>query len=218
MAPTLSVPGQQLSDSILEWAFLLEVESPRFPAMAGPFELKRLWRKYREYRVNRKGRLSEGSLDGMRRDDLENPVLEEAGVIVVGLGMGTKHDVEHVEYGLDDDEDDDDDPRFINNPHGIGCSRTYEVPYDDFINSLSTSPASMSSRPPQEIDLDEIDGLRSLARLGPWKSEHIDMVKGKRKGREPGDSANDRYKFLLDRHSPRIRSPRTSFTLPRRTR
>lgn len=186
--------------------------------MAGPFELKRLWRKYREYRVEKKRRLSEDSLNSLGQESFENFVLDEGRVLVVGLGIDTKNEVEYVEDGLDDDDDDDDDPRFINNPHGIGCSRTYEVPYDDFVNSLSASPASTPHRPPPEIDPNEVDGLRALARLGPWKVEHIDMVKGKRKGREPGDSASDRYKFLLDGHSPRTKSARKSFTLPRRSR
>ncbi|CAF9922047.1 hypothetical protein IMSHALPRED_005319 [Imshaugia aleurites] len=162
--------------------------------MARSFELKRFWRRYREHRLTKK----------RRRDSEESMALEEATATMVGLGLGMKQEEEYVEI------EHDDDPRFINNPHGIGCSRTYEVPYDSATNSLSTSPASM--RPLLRREINGSDDLVSFRKLGAWKAESIDMVKGKRKGRMPGDSADDRYKFLLDRSA---KSSAKRFTLIR---
>lgn len=160
--------------------------------MAGPSELKKLWRRYREYRVTKKQRANQTTLESSSRDSKESMALEEATAMIVGLGLDTKQEEEYVEYALNDD------PRFINNPHGIGCSRTYELPYDSVASSFSTSPASTRSPVPREINVNESDELLSCPKPGAWKAESIDMAKGKRKGRMPGDSADDRYKFLLD--------------------
>ena len=138
--------------------------------------------------------------------------LDEANVMIVGLGIDTKREEEYIEYALDDD----DDPRFINNPHGIGCSKTYEeLPYESNTNSLSSSPASMRPLVSQETDTNENDELPSIPKLGAWKMESIDMVKGKRKGRMPGDSPDDRFKFLLDGTASRAKFSAKRFTLLR---
>lgn len=178
--------------------------------MAGPSELKRLWRKYREYRVTKKQRSSQASSESSSRDSKGSVELAEATSMIVGLGLDMKQEEECIEYALDDD-----DPRFINNPHGIGCSRTYEVPYDSVTNSLSTSPASMCPFVPRGINVDRSDELLSFSKPGGWKTESIDVVKGKRKGRMPGDSADDRYKFLLDGSASRAESSLKRFTLVR---
>ena len=159
--------------------------------MAGPSGLKSWWRKYREYRVTRKQRSSQASSESSSRDSNDSMALDEATTMVVGLGLDTKREEQFIEHAVDVD------PRFINNPHGIGCSRTYEEPYDAVTSSLSTSPASI--RPsPRRIDINESDELISFPKLATRRMESIDMVKGKRKGRMPGDSADDRFKFLLD--------------------
>lgn len=178
--------------------------------MGGPSELKRLWRKYREYRTTKKQRSSQASSGSSSRDSKGSMALEEATSMIVGLGLDTKQEEEYIGHALDDD-----DPRFVNNPHGIGCSRTYEVPYDSVTKSLSTSPASMRPLVPRETNMNESDELLSLPKLGSWKTESIDMVKGKRKGRMPGDSADDRYKFLLDGPASRAKSAAKRFTLVR---
>lgn len=178
--------------------------------MAGPTDLKRLWRRYREYRVTKKQKSSQASSESSSRDSKESTALEEATIMVVGLGLDTKPEEEHIEYARDDDH------RFINNPHGIGCSRTYEVPYDLATNSLlSTSPGSMRPRVPRRVNVDKSDALFSFPELGAWKTESIDTVKGKRKGRMPGDSADDRYKFLLDGPATRAKFSAKSFTMVR---
>ena len=153
----------------------------------------RLWRKFREYRINKKQQSSQESSECSSRDSKDSMVLDETAIIVVGLGLDLKQEEEYIDYLLDDD-----DPRFIGNPHGIGCSKTYEEPYFGVINSRSTSPTSVHALLPQEDEPNEGDRLLSFPNLGPWRSGSIDMVKGKRKGRMPGDSADDRYKFLLD--------------------
>ena len=130
--------------------------------------------------------------------------------MIVGLGLDMKQEEEYIEYALDDD-----DPRFRNNPHGIGCSRTYEVPYNSVTSSLSTSPASMRPLVPQENKINGSDELLSCPKLGAVKSERIDMVKGKRKGRMPGDSPDDQYKFLLDGPSSRAKPSAKGFRLVR---
>ncbi len=122
-------------------------------------------------------------------------VLDEGTIMAVGWGRDTKRGDVYVEYV-------DEDPRFINNPHGIGCSRTYEMPYE---SSLSNSPASSIAPARQEINPNDSDGWLPTPHLGRWRSESIDEVKGKRKGRMPGDSAEDRYKFLLDGPASRLR-------------
>ncbi|KAL9064182.1 MAG: hypothetical protein Q9161_009052 [Pseudevernia consocians] len=178
--------------------------------MAGSAELRRLWRKYREFRTPKKQRSSQASSGSSSRDSKGSMALEEATSMMVGLGLDTKQEEEYVEHALDDD------PRFVNNPHGIGCSRTYEVPHESVTNSLSTSPASMRPLVPRETNMNESDELLSFPKLGSWKTESIDMVKGKRKGRMPGDSADDRYKFLLDGPaSSRAKSTAKRFTLVR---
>ena len=177
--------------------------------MAGTSELKKLWRKYREYRVSKKQRSSQESSESLRQDSKGSMVLDEATIMVVGLGLASKQEEERIEYLIDDD------PRFIDNPHGIGCSRTYEEPYDSVMNSLSTSPASTRPVVPQDVDLNQGDGLLSFSKLRACKSESIDMVKGKRKGRMPGDSAEDRYKFLLDGSASRAKFSVKKFTLIR---
>lgn len=166
--------------------------------MVGPSELKRLWRKYREYRITKRRDSSGGSKESI--------ALDEATSTIVGLGLDTKQDEEYVEYVLYED------PRFINNPHGIGCSKDYEEPYSSNTTSFSSSPASMRHRVPRKIEINESAELRSFPTLGAWKTESIDMVKGKRKGRMPGDSADDRYKFLLDGPASRGRFSAKRFT------
>ena len=178
--------------------------------MAGTSELKRLWGKYRKYRITKKQRSSQASSESSSRDSKDSMALDEAAIMVVGLGLDLKQEEEYIEYLLDDD-----DPRFIGNPHGIGCSRTYEEPYVSVINSLSTSPASVHPLVLQEVEPNEGDRLLSFPNLGPWRSDSIDMVKGKRKGRMPGDSADDRYKFLLDGRASRSRFSAKRFTLVR---
>ena len=177
--------------------------------MAGTSELKRLWRKCREHRVTKKRRSSQPSSERSSRDSKDSMALDETAIVVVGLGLDVKQEEEYLEYQLDDD---DDDPRFIGNPHGIGCSRTYEEPYVSVIDSVSTSPASVRPRVHQEVEPIEGDQLLSFPNLGPWRSDSIDRVKGKRKGRMPGDSADDRYKFLLDGQASRSRFSAKRFT------
>ena len=182
--------------------------------MAGPSELKRLWRKYREYRVSKKQRSSQASSESSSRDSKDSVALDEACIMIVGMGLDSKEEEEeeeeYIEYLLDDD-----DPRFIDNPHGIGCSRTYEESYDSVMNSLSTSPASVCPIVPQETEPNEGDRLLSFPKLGPGRSESIDMVKGKRKGRMPGDSADDRYKSLLDGPASRAKFSAKRFSFVR---
>ena len=185
-------------------------------AMAGTFELKRLWKKYREYRITKKQRSSQESPESSSRDSKDTMILDEATVIIVGLGVDSKREEEYIEYILDDgDPHFDSDPRFVGNPYGIGCSRTYEEPYDGGINSVSISPASIRPLMPQEMEPIEDDRLLSPSKLGVWRSESIDMVKGKRKGRMPGDSADDRYKFLLDGTASRSKISAKRFSLVR---
>lgn len=190
--------------------------------MAGPFELKKLWTKYRPNRIAKKQRSSQASSESSSRDSKGSMALDEANVMMVGLGIDTKQEEGYIDYGYiehaldDDDVDVDDDPRFINNPHGIGCSKTYEeLSYDGSTNSFSSSPASTRPLVPREIDINESDELPSFPKLGAWKMESIDMVKGKRKGRMPGDSADDRFKFLLDGPASRAKSSAKRFTLVR---
>lgn len=167
--------------------------------MAGPFELKKLWGRYREYRVTKKQMASQTSSESSSRNSTESAALDEATALVVGMGLDTKQEEKYVEYALNDD------PRFINNPHGIGCSRTYELTYDSVANSLSTSPASTRPPLPREINVNETDERLSWPELGAWKAESIDTAKGKRKGRMPNDSVDDQYKFLLDGPASRTR-------------
>ena len=173
-------------------------------------ELKGLWRKYREYRTNKKQRSSRASSESSSRDSKDGMALDEATGMVVGLGLDLKPEEEYLEFLSDDD-----DPRFIDNPYGIGCSKTYEEPYISVIDPLPTSPASVRPLVPEEIEPIEGDRLPSFPNLGPWRSDSIDMVKGKRKGRMPGDSADDRYKFLLDGRASRSKSSAKRFTLVR---
>lgn len=178
--------------------------------MAGPAELKRLWRKYREYRVSKKRRRSSQATS--ESSSWDSAALEEAKMMVVGLGLDMKQEEEEewVAVALEQD------PRFVNNPTDIGCSRYYETPYDSVTNSpLSTSPASMRHRVPQYISVNESDEQLPFSKLGPWKPTSFDMMKGKRKGREPGDSAEDRYKFLLDRATSPARFSAKRFKLVR---
>ena len=177
--------------------------------MAGPSELKRLWRKYREYRITKKQTASQASSESSGRGSKENLGLDEAATMVVGLGLDTKQEEEYIENAPDDD------PRFINNPYGIGCSKTFEEPYDSVTNSLSTSPASMRPLVPRETNINENDDQFPPFKLGPCRVESIDMVKGRRKGRMPDDSADDRYKFLLDGPASRSRFSSKRFTLIR---
>ena len=174
-------------------------------------ELKRMWRKYREYRITKKQQSSQASSESSGRNSKDSMALDETAIVVVGLGLDVKQEEENIEYLIDDD-----DPRFIGNPHGIGCSRTYEMPYDSVMNSFSASPASVRPLVPQEVEPNEGDRLLSFPNLGPWRSESIDMVKGKRKGRMPGDSADDRYKFLLDGRASQSRFSAKRFTLVRK--
>ena len=177
--------------------------------MARPGELKRLWRKYREYRINKKRRSSQATSES---SSMDSAALEEAKIMVVGLGLDMKQEEaeECVAVALEQD------PRFVNNPTGIGCSRHYEAPYDSVTNSpVSTSPASMRQRVPQDISVNESDEQLPFSKLGPWKPTSFDMMKGKRKGREPGDSAEDRYKFLLDRAACQAKFSSKRFKLVR---
>ncbi len=127
-------------------------------------------------------RESEGSEGGDRKGSM---VLDEGTIMVVGLGLDSERKEVYIEYV--------DDPRFINNPHGIGCSRTYEMPHG---SSLSSSPASTTGPARQGVNANESDGVLPFPNLGQWKPDSIDMVKGKRKGRMPGDGTEDRYSRL----------------------
>ena len=134
-------------------------------------------------------------------------VLEEAVIMIVGYERDTKEKAEHFEYKPKGD------PRFIDNPHGIGSSKAYEAPYDSSSSSLSTSPASRRSLTPQETNTNESDGLLSSPKPRPSKTESIDLEKGKRKGRMPGDSADDRYKVLLAGPASQAKALTKIFTL-----
>ena len=150
------------------------------------FQLKRRWRKFREDRNNKKQRrTSQSSSENSSPGSKGSMTLDETKMIAAGLGV---------------------DPRFIKNPHGIGSSRTYEESYESVMQSLSTSPASSRPNVPQDIGPRDNDGLLPFANLRPPKPANIDMAKGKRKGRMPGDSADDRYKYLLDSLELRFRS------------
>lgn len=153
-------------------------------AMAGPFELKRLWGKYREYRAAKKQRC-QASSESSNPSSKGSMVLEEATGMIIGYGLDTKQEQQCIEYALDVD------PRFIDNPDGIGCSRTYEDPYVPY----------------------EFDEQFSFPKLAAWRTDSIDRVKGKRKGRMPGDSADDRYKSLLDILASRPKSSTKKFSL-----
>lgn len=163
--------------------------------MVGPSELRRLWRKYRRYRASKKRRSSQTSLENSSRDSNDSAALEEAKMMVIGLGLDTKEEEEEcVAFALEDD------PRFLNNPIGIGCSKYYEAPYDSVTMSpLSTSPSSMHHPlMPREISVNGSDEHLPFSKLGPWKPASEDMEKGKRKGRDPSDDAEGRYKYVLD--------------------
>ena len=175
--------------------------------MAGTRELKRLWRKYREYRITKKQR---SNSESSSRDIKASMALDETNIMVVGLGLDMKPEDEYIGYLLDDV-----DPRFVGNPHGIGCSKTYEEPYVSIMDSLPKSPASVHPRVPQKVGPNEDDRLLSFPNLKLWRSPSIDMVKGKRKGRMPGDSEDDRYKFLLDGPASRSRFSAKQFMLVR---
>lgn len=151
--------------------------------------------RYREYWATKK-KSRQASLESSSWDSNDSTALDEASIMIVGMGLDSKEEEEYEESN--ENFLDDDDPRFFNNPHGIGCSRTYEEPYDSVSNPRSPSSAPVRPLVPQEPKPNEGDILLSFPNLGPWRSEGIDMVKGKRKGRMPGDSADDRYKFLLD--------------------
>ena len=171
--------------------------------MANSSELKRLWRRYRESRGTKKqmsSQASSGSSNWLRSsswDSKASMVLDEATAMIVGLGLDMKPAEEFIEYALDDDDDDDGgDPRFRKNPHGIGCSRTFEVPY-----SPPISPASMRPPVPQGNNVGPRYEL-----LRAWKAKSIDFMTGKGKGRMPGDSADERYKVVLDGAASRAKS------------
>lgn len=161
--------------------------------------------------MTKKQRSSQASSESSSRDSKDSAALDEATTMIMGLGLGldTKQEEEYIEYAPDDD------PRFINNPHGIGCSKTYEEPYDSVTSSLSTSPASTRPPMPRRIKINQSDELFPFPELGTWKKESIDTVKGKRKGRMPGDSEDDRFKFLLDGPRSRVKFSAKSFTLVR---
>ena len=162
-------------------------------------ELKRLWRKYRQYRIDKKQQRSTRASSGSSsRDSKDSMVLDETAIVVVGLGLEVKRQEEEYIEDLLDYED----PRFIGNPVGIGCSKTYEESYVGFMDPLPTSPASMRPLVPRELEPNEGDRLL-FPELELWRSPSIDVVKGKRKGRMPGDSADDRYKYLLDGRASR---------------
>ena len=159
--------------------------------MAIRSELKRLWRRYRESRATKKLNSSQASSESSSRESKDSTVLDEATAIIVGLGLDMKPEEGFIEYAPDDDYDDDDggdDPRFHKNPHGIGCSRTFEVPYTPPI-----PPAAMRPTMPQGNNIGPRDEL-----LRVWKAKTIDFVKGKGKGRMPGDRADERYKLVLN--------------------
>ena len=161
--------------------------------------LKRLWRRYRESRATKKLMSSQASSGSSSRESKESIVLDEATAIIVGLGLDMKPDEGFIEYALDDDYDDDDDggdPRFRKNPHGIGCSRTFEAPYTPPI-----PPAAMRPPMPQGNNVGPRDEL-----LRVWKAKTMDFVKGKGKGRMPGDRADERYKIVLNGAASRAKS------------
>lgn len=178
--------------------------------MAGPSELKRLWRNYRNYRAAKK-EARQASWESLSSNSKDSIALDDGRIIIVGMGLDSKEEEEYAECSLDDD-----DPRFINNPYGIGCSRTYEEPYAGVENARSASPASVRSLVPQETDPNEGYRLPSFPNLGPWKPEDIDMVEGKRKGRMPDDSAEDRYKLELDGLATRSKFSAKRFSLVRK--
>ncbi|CAD6581300.1 MAG: hypothetical protein ASARMPREDX12_000419 [Alectoria sarmentosa] len=210
--------GQRRSDSG-PIASVGELEALDISAMVGPSELKGLWRKYREYRAAKKQR-SQASSESSSRGSKGSTGLEEATSMIVGLGLeteqrsqassgssnrgikgsmvleeatgiitgyetDTKLEQQCIEYALDID------PRFIDNPDGIGCSRTYEEPDEPY----------------------EFDEQSSFPQLAAWRTDSIDRVKGKRKGRMPGDRADDRYKSLLDILASRPKFSAKKFSL-----
>ena len=166
--------------------------------MAIRSELKRLWRSYKESRATKKLMSSQASSESSNRESKDSMVLDEATAIIVGLGLDMKPEEGFVEYALDDDCDDDDggdDPRFRKNPYGIGCSRTFEVPYNPI------PPAAMRPPVPQGNSIGPRDEL-----LRVWKAKTSDFVKGKGKGRMPGDRTDERYKMVLDGAASRAKS------------
>ena len=167
--------------------------------MAIRSELKGLWRRYRESRATKKLMSSQASSESSSRESKESMVLDEATAIIVGLGLDMKPEEGFIEYALDDDYDDGDggsDPRFRKNPHGIGCSRTFEVPYTPPIPRAAMRPPM-----PQGNNVGPRDEL-----LRVWKAKTMDFVKGKGKGRMPGDRADERYKLVLDGAASRAKS------------
>lgn len=163
--------------------------------MAGPSELKGFWRRSIDFLTSKKQRrtsqASQASSESSGGDGQRRMMLDEANVMITGLAMDTKLEAVCIEYASAD-------PRFIGNPHGVGCSKNYELPYDNVMNPLSTSPASRQSSGPGKINVNENDGPSPFPPPGAPMAEGEDNLKGKRKGRMPGDSEDDRYKSLFD--------------------
>ena len=172
--------------------------------MAVSIQLKKLWRKYREYRTGRKQRRASRSGSGSTGPGKKTSMaLDETELIAVGLGLNTKEESEgDTEYAREDD------PRFIKNPHGIGCSKTYEVSYEDVMQSLSTPPKPSRPQVPRDIGPMNSNGLPPFANLGAPRSESIDTAKGKRKGRMP----DDRYKSSFDNPKSEFQSSGRRFS------
>lgn len=72
------------------------------------------------------------------------------------------------------EQETDVDPRFVNNPHGIGCSKHYESFHDD---NNWPSAGRRTARSPWTIHKDEDEMLRwpTLETWGVWRAENIDV-------------------------------------------
>ncbi|KAL6717634.1 hypothetical protein ACLMJK_005549 [Lecanora helva] len=128
--------------------------------------------------------------------------LDEALAIVNGIGLRRYNTCREWDMY---DEGEDFDPRFLVNPYGIGCSKSFENPLStETTNSGATpsTPTSTIGRPPWIEDTSEGDyrhspmhkTRESLFPARTWSGlevHQIDWSKEKRKGRATGVEPQD---------------------------
>jgi len=170
--------------------------------MAVKRKLNWLWETKRisKLRIVSKRKLSEwkDAREVVRGEERERMHLDEANATLAGMGLGASNAQHHYE------DDGDIDPRFIENPNGEGCSKTFENPSftettdSETLTSTPTSTSPRASRDDPEC-LKEHFPMAIKERepvfdpstwLGP-ESLRIDWAKGKRKGRATFDEGEE---------------------------
>ena len=168
--------------------------------------LKQLWKKRftpRNHRISDQER-AERSHTNVAPAISERIAFDEALAMMNGMGLDHSH-IRNRDWG-EREEVEKIDPRFLINPNGEGCSKSYETPSSTETTNSDTVPSTPTSAISRiSCAGDDYQEVRFSSVFDPntWygpESLRIDWMEGKRKGRASDDEEMDEG----ESHDPRL--------------